>query len=275
MAWPDETVVVLVVLWGCWALVDGLMAHRGRPASCRAPAQGPVILAGSGLARGRAFFALVRPGLAAATLTWFLGIWLVVRGVSEIIGAFRASGAGRWVLVLSGVVDGVIGVLFIANPGSAALSIALLLGLLAFVWGLAFVAVALVSGTRRPTCPTAHHLRRRSDDHTTEQASQLSTMQTIITSGALLVLIDLAIRLVALVVIPRDRLPTAAMAWLLAVFFIPVIGVGLFLLIGNPKLPGEAAAQAGRDGRRDRRRVEAAGGVRAPRRGGRSGWPRS
>jgi cardiolipin synthase len=41
------------------------------------------------------------------------------------------------------------------------------------------------------------------------------------------------------VVIPRDRLPTAAMAWLLAVFFIPVIGVALFLLIGNPKLPGK------------------------------------
>ena len=50
-------------------------------------------------------------------------------------------------------------------------------------------------------------------------------------------MIDLAIRLVALVVVPRDRLPTAAMAWLLAIFFIPVIGVLLFLLIGNPKLP--------------------------------------
>jgi cardiolipin synthase len=65
----------------------------------------------------------------------------------------------------------------------------------------------------------------------------LSDIQTIIGAGAVVVLIDLAIRLVALVVIPRDRLPTAAMAWLLAVFFIPVIGVLLFLLIGNPKLP--------------------------------------
>jgi cardiolipin synthase len=59
----------------------------------------------------------------------------------------------------------------------------------------------------------------------------------ILGTSAVVVLIDLAIRLVALVVIPRDRLPTAAMAWLLAVFFIPVIGVLLFLLIGNPKLP--------------------------------------
>jgi cardiolipin synthase len=65
----------------------------------------------------------------------------------------------------------------------------------------------------------------------------VSAFQTFVASGALVVVIDLTIRLVALVVIPRDRLPTAAMAWLLAVFFIPVIGVGLFLLIGNPKLP--------------------------------------
>lgn len=65
----------------------------------------------------------------------------------------------------------------------------------------------------------------------------MSTLQTVLTSGALVVLIDLTIRIIALIVIPRDRLPTAAMAWLLAVFFIPVIGVVLFLLIGNPKLP--------------------------------------
>ncbi len=60
---------------------------------------------------------------------------------------------------------------------------------------------------------------------------------TVLGLGVVAVVIDMAIRLVALVVVPRNRLPTAAMAWLLAVFFIPVIGVVLFLLIGNPKLP--------------------------------------
>ncbi|MET0999875.1 MAG: cardiolipin synthase [Marmoricola sp.] len=65
----------------------------------------------------------------------------------------------------------------------------------------------------------------------------MSDIATLASAGALVVVIDLAIRLTALVIIPRDRLPTAAMAWLLAVFFIPVIGVLLFLLIGNPKLP--------------------------------------
>ncbi|WDH79266.1 cardiolipin synthase [Microbacterium esteraromaticum] len=49
--------------------------------------------------------------------------------------------------------------------------------------------------------------------------------------------IDLTVRVVAVIVVPRNRKPTSAMAWLLAIFFIPVIGVLLFLLIGNPKLP--------------------------------------
>ncbi|MGO2684205.1 MAG: cardiolipin synthase [Microbacterium sp.] len=49
--------------------------------------------------------------------------------------------------------------------------------------------------------------------------------------------VDIAIRITAIIVIPRNRRPMSAMAWLLAVFFIPYIGVLLFLLIGNPRLP--------------------------------------
>ncbi|HET8778996.1 MAG TPA: cardiolipin synthase [Agromyces sp.] len=54
--------------------------------------------------------------------------------------------------------------------------------------------------------------------------------------GGVLVLADLAIRITALIVIPKDRKPTAAMSWLLAIFLIPFIGILLFLLIGNIKL---------------------------------------
>lgn len=53
----------------------------------------------------------------------------------------------------------------------------------------------------------------------------------------LALVVDLIVRVVAIIVIPRNRRPTSAMAWLLAVFFIPYIGVLLFLIIGNPRLP--------------------------------------
>ncbi len=54
--------------------------------------------------------------------------------------------------------------------------------------------------------------------------------------AAAAILLDLAIRVTAIIVVPRNRRPTSAMAWLLAIFFIPYVGVLLFLLIGSPRL---------------------------------------
>jgi len=50
-------------------------------------------------------------------------------------------------------------------------------------------------------------------------------------------LVGLAVRLAAILVVPVNRRPSSAMAWLLAIFLIPYVGVIAFLLIGNPKLP--------------------------------------
>ena len=52
-----------------------------------------------------------------------------------------------------------------------------------------------------------------------------------------LVIVGWLLRLGALVVVPRHRRPSSALAWLLAVFFLPIPGAIAFLLIGNPKLP--------------------------------------
>lgn len=52
-----------------------------------------------------------------------------------------------------------------------------------------------------------------------------------------LLLVDFVIRIIAIIVVPRNRKPTSATAWLLAIFFIPFLGVLFFLLIGSYKLP--------------------------------------
>ncbi|WP_420897879.1 cardiolipin synthase [Cryobacterium adonitolivorans] len=50
-------------------------------------------------------------------------------------------------------------------------------------------------------------------------------------------LVDFAIRVIAIIVVPRNRRPTSGMAWLLAIFLIPFFGFLLFLLIGYRTLP--------------------------------------
>ncbi len=52
-------------------------------------------------------------------------------------------------------------------------------------------------------------------------------------------LADLAIKIAALILVPKGRKPTAAMAWLLAIFLIPFIGILLFLIIGSVRLPAK------------------------------------
>lgn len=61
-------------------------------------------------------------------------------------------------------------------------------------------------------------------------------MTTLVLAG-LAVVIDFIVRVVALLVIPRNRRPSTAMAWLMAIFFLPYIGILLFLLIGSTRLP--------------------------------------
>ncbi|GAA2982499.1 cardiolipin synthase [Microbacterium terrae] len=61
--------------------------------------------------------------------------------------------------------------------------------------------------------------------------------------AVVVLVVDLAIRITAIIVVPRNRRPTAAMAWLLAIYFIPIVGVFLFLLIGNPRLPRKRRRQ--------------------------------
>ncbi|MHA7304474.1 cardiolipin synthase [Arthrobacter sp. TMN-49] len=52
----------------------------------------------------------------------------------------------------------------------------------------------------------------------------------------LILVVDLAIRVVVLGVIPGNRRPTTAMAWLLCIFFLPYVGLILFLMFGNFRL---------------------------------------
>ncbi|MGL3807015.1 cardiolipin synthase [Paeniglutamicibacter sp. R2-26] len=61
-----------------------------------------------------------------------------------------------------------------------------------------------------------------------------------LTVGAVLwslaVALELAIRITMVGIVPGNRRPTTAMAWLLAIFFIPVVGLLLYLLFANTRL---------------------------------------
>jgi len=151
---PIPTALVLVVLWGIYALVDGIlaavMAFRPEPDQSRGFL---IVTALVGIAAG--LFAIFQPAITGVALAWILGVWLLIRGVMEIVGAFsqRATGS-RWLLVLGGVLWLVGGWLLISFPGVAALSIALWLGVLAIIWGIVLLVVGFrARKAAKPTEP--------------------------------------------------------------------------------------------------------------------------
>ena len=146
IAWPESTIIVLVVLWGVWALVDGI--GLGVQAFSKDAGTNQRVLFGvmALIAVVVAFIALTRPGLTAAALTWTLGIWLIVRSVFEIVGALTATLATpRWLLLLGAGIDLLLGILFVANPGRSAVAIAVVFGIAAVAWGVVFVALAFIA----------------------------------------------------------------------------------------------------------------------------------
>jgi cardiolipin synthase len=55
--------------------------------------------------------------------------------------------------------------------------------------------------------------------------------------GVIWITLEWVIRIAALFVVPRNRKPSSATAWLLVIFFFPTLGILFFLLLGSPKLP--------------------------------------
>ena len=146
VSWPQATIVVLMVLIGIWALIDGIglaaqVFAKGAPTGQRV-LFGVMAL----VALGVALFAIFSPDKAASVLTWVIGIWLLVRGAFELVGAFSSTiSAPRWLLVLSALLDLVLGWVFVTHPGKAAVGVAVIIGILAIAWGVVFIVLALAA----------------------------------------------------------------------------------------------------------------------------------
>lgn len=145
IAWPGATLIALVLLYGCLALVDGglslLVALTGRARSV--PTWWLVLVGIAGVAAGLAV--LMWPGASALVLILMIGAWAVVHGVLEIIGAIQLRGetGSEWLLILAGAVSVLFGLLLLTAPGIGGLALAWTFGAYAIAFGAALVAFSL------------------------------------------------------------------------------------------------------------------------------------
>src|SRR5690606_16350643 len=71
-----------------------------------------------------------------------------------------------------------------------------------------------------------------------EDSPSVCAMDVVEVIALVLLVVEYAIKIVAVGVVPENRRPSSSQAWLLLILFLPVVGVPLFLLIGSPWVRG-------------------------------------
>jgi uncharacterized membrane protein HdeD (DUF308 family) len=143
--WPGVTLGVLVLLYGAYALIDGVLAIVAA-LSKRQESGLPwwaLLLEGLlGIAAG--IVAFVWPGITALFLLFLIAGWAIVTGVFEIIAAIRLRKEieGELWLALSGALSIIFGLLLIVRPGAGALTVVWLIGAYAIFFGIFLLALA-------------------------------------------------------------------------------------------------------------------------------------
>lgn len=141
LAWPGATTLVLVILFGAFALLDGIVeiilsiVH-----ATQRDKWGAFLIRGLiGLIIGIIVFA--RPGVALVVLLYAIAIWLIASGFVEIVLAIEAPAetSGSWLLGVAGALSIIIGILLMVFPDAGIWTIILLIGIYAICLGMILV----------------------------------------------------------------------------------------------------------------------------------------
>ncbi len=140
LIWPKITLVVLVLLFGIFAVISGITAVAAALRNTREQGWGLLLFEGIvGILAG--VVALVWPGITALAFLYLLAAWAIITGILEFIAplSFPMSGGRAVLMVLAGVVSVVFGVLIAFQPASGLLAVVWLIGIYAIVIGVLYI----------------------------------------------------------------------------------------------------------------------------------------
>lgn len=141
---PGATVLALVLVFGFYAIADGVLAIVAA-FQMRQLAKDwwVVLLEGlAGILVG--IIALVYPSVTAVALYLLIAFWAVFTGIMEIIAAIRLRHEieNEWSLILTGVLSIILGVVLIIFPLVGAVGLVWTIGIYAILFGLLMLYLA-------------------------------------------------------------------------------------------------------------------------------------
>ena len=152
IAWPGITLFSFILLFGVFAVANGLVRAAGAFANRQDSGWRLSLLAGiAGVAAG--IVAFVWPGLTGLALLFviaahalFVGVMIIVR----VIGSWKDADE-KWLALIGGGVAVAFGILAIVWPKATALSLAWVIGVYAVVFGVSEIVSSFMSKNRQET----------------------------------------------------------------------------------------------------------------------------
>jgi uncharacterized membrane protein HdeD (DUF308 family) len=152
LAWPAITLRALILVFGIFAIAAGVFALlSGLRAEERRRRW--LLLAEGVVAALAGIVALAWPAITARALLFIIAAWAIVTGVLEMAGAFRTRLAStpEWVLMASGIISVVFGILLLVWPYLGLLALTWLIGIYAIIYGIIHVVLAFTGAPPRKT----------------------------------------------------------------------------------------------------------------------------
>ena len=143
--WPGITLIVLVILFGVYALTDGIFAIAAAINTSKSGDRWWGLLAEGILGIFAGVLTFVVPGITALSLLYIIAFWSLLTGIFEIVTAVRLRReiSNEWLMVLSGIASLILGILLLVMPGAGALTVVWVIGAYAFIFGVLLVALAI------------------------------------------------------------------------------------------------------------------------------------
>jgi uncharacterized membrane protein HdeD (DUF308 family) len=144
IVWPGLTLLWLVALFAAYALLGGVASVIGAVRHRHSDEKWWLILLLGLVSIGAGVSAILYPGLTALLLVLVMGANALVTGVLDIAVAIRLRKAirGEWLLIVTGIISIVFGVLVFLFPDAGALALVWLISVHATVTGALLLALA-------------------------------------------------------------------------------------------------------------------------------------
>lgn len=138
---PGITLVTLVLLFGAYALADGVFNVI---AFFRVASHHWALLIEGVVGIIAGILTFVWPAITALVLLYLIAFWAIFTGLFEIIAGIRLRKAiaSEWLLLVMGVLSLLFGVFILFAPGAGALAIVLWMGVYALVFGITLLVLA-------------------------------------------------------------------------------------------------------------------------------------